>query len=571
MLFDSDALMAPYIVAALVAVFAAVKNRDVTVSRQTWGYRIIVIISLVFAAFITLANHDLFMHPVMPDIRSPLFVRLCKAGIILVLMAGSFSSVINILIYTVYDKQSFKIAGRSEDVRRAYLYFIIPFAVISVLCLCVFNSCYYPGLLSIDSIDQVSQVFTGEYSNHQPFYHTMIIQLFIRLGQSLFNDINAGIAMYSTVQILFMSFTFSFVIYTMAKLRLPLWTEVIAFIWYALMPFNIMYSFTVWKDVYFGAFMTLLVVFFIRTVNGIGNRYVNLVGFALCGPVICLIRSNGLFAYVFAFLAALLLLKKDRVFLIIMPATVVLAFVLKHSVLSAVKVTQPDTVESLNIPLQQVARVFADGGNVAPEDMDMLAQIMDVDAIADAYDPVISDPIKALIRDYGNMDFLAENKGEYALVYLRIFARNPLTYVIAWVDSTRGFWNSGYNYWVWYWDVESNPYGIVRTIRSDNMLRFMDEYLWLFYNNRILQLFTAIGLFTWIFLTTLIRNCYSGSKCGIIAMAPVTGVLISLLISSPVFSEFRYVYSMFCLLPFIVFVTFARKTEGDGSRSEVAS
>ena len=560
-LLNARASFAPYLIACLYAFYCIMKIRQDNVAPLSkLSRRLTCAASALAALFILLASYGIWLHPTLPDVRSSIFVRLYKLILIFVIFAGSFVCANSILTYVCFSKKAFSFCG-SPARDKALRFFLIPFCIIALIYLTVWYCCYYPGLMSLDSMDQIAQIFSGEYSNHQPFYHTLLIGVFVRAGLALFGTMNAAIALYVIVQILFMSATFAFTVYNLSKMRLPLSAIVISTLWYAVMPFHIMFSFTVWKDVYFGAFVTLLIVFFIRIMNGIGKRIANLVGFLLCGPFICLLRSNGLFAYVFILLAVILLARAHKELIVIMAVTIVAAFVLKHSVLAAYNVTQPDTVESLSIPLQQVARVVYDDGVMTPEDTELLSNIIDVSAIKDNYDPNISDPIKNMIRDFGNQSFLTENMGEYAGLYVRTFLKNPMTYIVAWVDSTCGYWNSGYNYWVWYWDVESNSFGISRQIASQGALRFMDEYLWLFYNTGIFGIFTAIGLFVWIAMLAFAKCIANGNRTGIISMILIFAIWLSLLISSPVFAEFRYMYALFCALPILLAVSADRKED----------
>ena len=554
-LLKGRAMFPPYLITALFALFTAAKNRSLKPDKDKKRRYALYIISFIAAIFITLANYGIWLHPAMPEVRSSLFVRIVKLALILIIMSGTYFCAYNILLYIFTKTGELTFTPPSEDKRKKQLFFLVPFAVIFLIYMIIYVCCYFPGLLSLDSIDQVGQVLSGKYSNHQPFYHTMILGVFLRIGTSLFGSINAAVATYVVFQIFFMAFTFAFVIYNMAVLKLPTWCCTVAAVWYAVMPFHIMYSFTVWKDVYFGAFVTLMIIFFIRLMKGIGHTTASYAGFALCSLVMCLIRSNGLFAYVFVFLSVVLLARKQKKLILIMLATIVVAFVLKHSVLAALGVTQPDTVESLSIPLQQVARTVADNGYIDPEDAEFLSQIADLTAIADTYDPNISDPVKNMIRDYGNEDHLKENMGAFAKLYVRTFIHNPMSYVTAWVDSTCGYWNSGYSYWIWYWDIEDNAYGITKTVMSDNVHRFMDEYLWLYYNNDLLMLFTATGFFFWVVLFLTAICAATKNRTGIIAAVPILAIVLSLLVSTPVFAEFRYVYAMFCALPILIAVS----------------
>ena len=545
-LTESRAMFAPYLIAAVFAIWCLGKN-----DPGIKCHKFVPTISFICAVFITLANYGIWLHPAMPDVRTPMFVRICKLLLILIIMSGTYAVVSNILRYITVNKEKLVLAAPSGSKRSGTRSFLIPFAVIAIVYLTIYFCCYYPGLLSLDSIDQVSQIFSGIYSNHQPFYHTMLIGAFLRPGLLLFGDINAAVAFYVVVQIIFMAATFAFVIHNMINLNLPAWTAIAATACYAVLPYHIMYSFTVWKDVYFGAAVTLLIIFWIRISNGIGNKIFAYAGFSLSGIVMCIIRSNGLFAYIFVLIAVVLLMRKRRDVIFIMAATVIVAFILKHPVLNALGVTPPDTVESLSIPLQQVSRAVADGGSISEEDQELLSRILDYDALADTYDPDISDPVKNMIRDFGNEEYLSGNLGSYGMLYLRTFLKNPVSYVTAWVDSTCGYWNSGYGYWVWYWDVEDNPHGIAVSVASPGVHRFMDEYLWLYYNNNILETFTAIGLFVWTTLALLALCIAKDDRCGIIAIVPILAVLLSLLVSSPVYCEFRYMYALFCALPIL--------------------
>ncbi len=560
LLFDSRSLFAPYLIATMFAYFSLNKNRDTVFDRRKKSSRIVIAASLLCALLLTLANYQIWMHPLLPDVRTSLYVRLVKLLLVGVLFAGIYVSCLNIFRYVCFNDEAFALRLTSEQ-KGAGRSFIIPFVIIFCVYLAIYLCCYYPGLMSLDSIDQVKQLFTGKYSNHQPFYHTQLIGVFLRLGLSMFQNMNAAVATYVIFQMLVLAATFAFVTYNLALLAMPKWTIVTSVIWYAVMPFHIMFSFTVWKDVLFGAFVTLLIIFFIRIEKGLGRRSANVLCFALSSLVMCLIRSNGLFAYIFVFMAVLILARKNMDIVFAMTAVIIAAFILKHPVLNTFSVTPPDTVESLSIPLQQVARVVADDGVMSDEDRSLLSKIIDVSSIRETYDPDISDPIKNAIRDFGNQDYLSKNMGRFGGLYLRGLVHNPMKYIEAWVDSTCGYWNGGYNYWIWFWDVEDNPYEISRSVASPGMLRVMDEYLWLFYNNRLFQIFGAIGLFVWIMVIAFARCISTSNRTGIIAIMPILAILLSLVVSSPVYAEFRYMYALFAALPILLAITCHKKEE----------
>ena len=130
--------------------------------------------------------------------------------------------------------------------------------------------------------------------------------------------------------------------------------------------------------------------------------------------------------------------------------------------------------------------------------------------------------------------------------------KHPSSYVKAWIDQTKGYWNAGYPYWYWADGVEKNNLGIVRTVHSKKMNSIVDRYLSLYENNRILRVFLSIGFFDWLVLIALCIGLVRRDKIGIMLTVPVLMNVVSLLIATPVFSEMRYNYGVFCALPFIM-------------------
>ncbi len=45
--------------------------------------------------------------------------------------------------------------------------------------------CRFPGGLQYDSINQLTQVVTGHYSNHHPIYHTIWLTLGVKMAELL--------------------------------------------------------------------------------------------------------------------------------------------------------------------------------------------------------------------------------------------------------------------------------------------------------------------------------------------------------------------------------------------------
>ncbi len=560
-LTDSDAYVGPYILAALFGIGALIYNNrnDCTLSSLTrCGRNSSVIISAVCSAFITLANHMLWFVPSVPDDHSALFFRLYKLFLILVIFAGSFFTIENMLTFILRTKNEGLFTEATDENRKVFGYFLIPFICMVAVYLFFFFCCYYPGIMSIDAIDQIEQMFTKIYSNHHPLCHTLFIQMILMPVYNMTGNINTAAAAYVIFQILFMSASFAFLISTMEKLRMPKCAMIAATVWYAVMPFHIMFSFTIWKDMVFGTFVSLFVIFLVRILKGIGNRKIAIAGFFICSVAFCLMRSNGLFSFILTAVCAFILLKHERRLVIWMAGAIVISLIVKHGVFSMFEITQPDTVEMLSIPLQQVTRVLVNDGELADEDRELISRLIDIEKAKAEYDPGVSDPIKNMIRDNGTQSLITSERGAFIKMYLRTLVKNPTLYFIAFADQTKGYWNSGYGYMLWYWDIESNNMGLARTIGSARINTALGEYLWLFYNNPLFKIFVSIGLYVWIMLLAFYRSLSNGNSAAAMVSVPCIAIITSLLVSTPAYSEFRYVYSMFILLPLIISMTLAK-------------
>ena len=147
--------------------------------------------------------------------------------------------------------------------------------------------------------------------------------------------------------------------------------------------------------------------------------------------------------------------------------------------------------------------------------------------------------------------------------YIELGLRHPDSYLKAWVDQTVGYWNSGYDYWRWTDDMTAREgYDLYRIVNSDFVNRHFNEYLWIFENNPVLVLLMCIGFYVWIDWLMFYRAAANGDKLGLVLAMPIIALVFTLQISTPVYSEFRYVYSIFCQMPFLLFVVMSGRSRG---------
>ncbi len=416
-----------------------------------------------------------------------------------------------------------------------------------------------PGTLTPDSISQMTQLLSGTYTNHHPFYHTMIIKGCVEIGLFLFGDINRAVCCYSVFQIGFMASIFAYAVVTAYELSGSKRITVVCGAWFALYPVHILYSFTMWKDVVFAGVMLLFITSLLRYwMRQPSLKKTNGVLLVLSSFGICLLRSNGFFAFALStLLFGILLGKKYKKLTLCFVMVLLASAVLKGPVLQSLDVRQPDTIESLSIPAQQIARVAAEGGEFTAEQRDLLCRIVDVDRLGEVYVAYISDPVKALVRETDNQQYLVDHKLEYLKLWLEIGLDNPVVYLKAWIDQTVGYWFSGYEYWIVSNGVFENELGI--TALSDKEIRISAQLLFeeLFLRGRLLPVLSALvstGWINWIIFGIAVVWFAKRQFEQAFLSIPILATVASLMVATPVAFEYRYIYSAFTCIALILTV-----------------
>ncbi|MBR2803161.1 hypothetical protein IKE19_01090 [Candidatus Saccharibacteria bacterium] len=550
LLIKTDSYYSIYLLVGIISVVTIFKNQNIKSNHVRLDY----IFAGFFSLAVTLANYSLFSQIAEPG---GTYIIAAIVFFILTFISGIIVFQ-NILSATkrisVQATKKFTDSPRKIFLTSFLIFFIIDLAILFICC--------YPGTLTSDSIDEIGQILSGTYSNHHPFYYTILIYPFIQIGTNLFHDINIGIAMFNIFQITIISLAFSYSISTLYRIGISKKILYPLAIFLAILPYNIVYSFTIWKDVLFGAFFLIFTVslyrYFQNFCSDKKSKIINLLIISFSGLAICLFRSNALLAIFVSVLVFFIIFKRRYLKLgIILIIIVIAAFVLKRPVLQSANVTQPDTIESLSIPSQQITRVLKYNLNqISEQDIELINNVANVNDLAEAYSPDIQDPIKNIIRK-GNQSYIKEHLADFISLYIRLGIQHPVQYAKAWIDQTRGYWNGGYDYWIWRNSIQSNDYDIER--RSDSLLsNIFNRYLEFYPKIPFLQPLVSIGLVVWLLFILLYRTIIDKNKNNLFLLVPIFAIWATLLIATPVFSEFRYVYFMFTTTPFLALAIFAK-------------
>lgn len=558
---NSDSYYVPYLLIGICSSIALYSNKTKRqVFHRDWEQITIIICSSVFSLMICAANYALFMNLNLPDRAGKIFIALYKAFTIFAVLFGGFSAFWNLLNCLVEHFKGFY--WKKIPNKQGGGIYVLSILLISTINLFFLFMCKYPGNITPDSLKSIGQSLSNSYSNKHPFYFTMIVKFFQVLGLKLTNNINISVVLFSVFQVVFMAACFSFIILTLYQMQISKKIIVGCLLFYTMMPYHIMYSFTMWKDVMFGGFVLLYITATFRILKNVGNyKNIDKIVLLIGGIGTCLFRSNGWFVFLLTVLCAIVLFGKTRKRMCALLATIlIITFILKHPILSYLNVSQPDTIESLSVPAQQIARVVVDHNDLSEEQRELLGKIVNVEAISETYLPYISDPIKNLVRISKNQDYLEEHKAAYLKLYFALGLSHLDTYLYAWIDLTKGFWNGGYAYGIWSGSVRENDFGVERIVHSEKIRIALEEYLWLYPNVPVLQIFVCIGFFVWLVIGFGILCILRKDKEGFFVIIPVLSIVLSLMVATPVYAEFRYAYAVFCCVPFLLFAVFYKSS-----------
>lgn len=569
----SDSFYEPYLLVGLLGLYAFYKNKKsepVKIGKLEFGFASFLTICILLANYkilnITLSNGKM---------------ALCFACLnLLVLFYGIYMLFRDILVYLltlrIQDFRSTNIANlKSENVnkncnsdniiyfgkveissRGIFLFSLIVLSLPNLTLLVVSD---YPGILTVDSFNSLKMaVGLTPYDNLNPIYFSLLVGFFIHAGEAVFNDLNLSIFAFSAFQIIVMSLILSFVTVTIFQITNNFKITVLSLIFLAVLPLNLTYFHTMWKDVWFAGGLVLFSTSAIRYLLRIGKHRLNSVFLVVGCLMSCIMRHNGIIVLGAMFLVAILLFRKERIFCLLIGCSVVVSLVMVTATVVVLDAKSSDLVESVSIPIQQIARVIVEGKTITNEEQKLLEKAISIDEIQDKYNEHISDPLKSAIRANGRgAEYIESHKAEFFKLYIDLGLRYPRSYVRAWIEQTKGFWNAGYDRIIDRF-MPSDAMPQVRQVPLyDRVNNLLEEYLLAFRSLDGVKLFSSIGLYFWVFVTsfyTSIKRKNLQISFVVLLFLLVTGTYI---IATPLYVDYRYSYYLFLGMPLILSLLYA--------------
>lgn len=546
-LANTDSFLTVYMLCALLGALCLWDNLSHSYPASCWSHILTWAVSALYGIAVILANYPLFQ---------PVASILSLFNIGCTLLGGTFIAY-NILVFSLRRLPiTYKTSSRISTAISPAAVFVVSFLIIAAVFMAYMLTTGYPVYLAHDSIVSMKQLETGIYTNHHPYWYTRFIGFGLSLGRLFSTDPNVAAAAYSTVQILILSACFAYSLVTLYQASIPPLFLLLCLGTYAFLPYNLTYSITMWKDTLFGGCTLAAISALYRIIHRLGKKqWLNYLVFIISSIGFCLVRNNGLPVYLVWILFLILFLgKKHKKFLIICLLVLLFCWIMTGPVLTALNVQNTEIVEVLSVPLQQIARVIASDLPISEDELSMIEKFFDIALVKENYTPYIVDPIKFESLSSGAEQYLSENFGEFLKVWIKLGMKYPGTYLEAWVEVTKGFWNGGYYYWIYFRGTYPETTGIGGFEMNNPGKSLFDALFRYTEKPVILQPLYSIGLQVWI----LFGCCYITfiqKRRDFLISIPLLVLSAVLWVMTPVYAEFRYAYPMFTTCLFILLTT----------------
>lgn len=432
-----------------------------------------------------------------------------------------------------------------------------PFLSAFVICLLGWLPYYlyqFPGIMTPDSINQMEQVLgLIPYSNHHPWVHTMLIKACYTLGYAITGNMTVSVGFYTLAQMCILALSISYFVSAMRMRKLKSFWCLILTLIFALLPYHAIYSVTVWKDIPFAAAVLLFMTALLRMKNEKQLRHSVIL--VIAGIMMCLFRSNGWYAFLVCIpILFIYYWKHDKKIIGLLVCSLFAAILVRYPVMNSFQVTPPDFVESLCIPIQQISNVLAKDRELTPEQDTLIDHVIDRNYVKELYAPTFADNMKELVRA-GHPEYLEEHKKEYLMLWLQLLIKYPADYLEAYVQQTSGYWYPDLYYSVAEAEgISPTTLEISHTplIRGPLIVKIKEIAGKLGTMLPVYGTLWSMGNAFWLLLLAIGGVFVRRENEKLLYILPCIMLWLSVMIATPVATEFRYVYFLILCEPFLL-------------------
>lgn len=359
------------------------------------------------------------------------------------LLEGVLVSGILYGVWELADRYGKRICG-SEKLSK--IRFKLPYwmcAVFMILCWIPAWLSIFPGAFAYDAQDEWKQVASGALTSHHPVIHVLWVGGLLEGFHGLTGSYNAGIAVYTGMQMLILAGVFAYTLYFLKEFEVPDIFCHIALLFYGLSPVIQLFSVSTTKDVLFTAaqllFLLSLIWLFCRQ-EAFFQSKIQMALFGISAFGTMTLRKNGFFIAAAVLVVVIAGCRKYWRKLLPILLVICIAYgIYTGPVYQMLHVAPGGIEEMLSVPLQQMARVYKyDRDSLEEEDLELLFQVVPEEYLKN-YRATVSDFVKKGFQE----EAFSKNKKEIIALWCRWGLEHPLTYLNSVLINTVDFWYPG--------------------------------------------------------------------------------------------------------------------------------
>lgn len=319
-------------------------------------------------------------------------------------------------------------------------------AGILLLCWAPYLVCAFPGNIYMDTSVQMDWymrfVDTGNphsISLHHPLVETMLFGWVMSTALQATGSFQVGIFILVVAQALCTALTFSLLIsFARRRWQSSSMVIVLMFAFVALVPLVPIIICTVSKDSFFSWVYVLFLIGLIDIIRSCRDQEkpwgVSIALLAVGSVLSCVTKNFGIYVVVLALLALLLFGKVGKAvrLKVVVPvlAGTLIAAALVFVAPKAIGFYSGGMEEPLSLPFQQTALTLIRHGDEMPDDeKEVIDKVIDVETIADDYEPASADGVKGYSPKGARNDYVR---------YMVVWAKQGLRYPADYLDAFLG-------------------------------------------------------------------------------------------------------------------------------------
>lgn len=312
--------------------------------------------------------------------------------------------------------------------------------LIIIICWVPTLLAFYPAIISYDGGFQIRDYFFDGKAGHHPILITLLYTAFYSIGVKVKN-VTFGMLLFSIFQMTFMATIFGYAVRTIEKMTKNKIIRNISLIFYALFPYNQLFSIITTKDVIFAG---LFLIFIIKLYELFDDNYKieDYIFFIIIGIITLLSRNNSVYTLEVSIpflVIALIRNKKCMAKIVIAFLIIIISYKSINSGIYSIGNKQNDE-GSLRIFAfsQAVAKLSRENeANLTEEEKEKISYYFtDYKKLAEVYKPAISDDSAKLI----NNSNVNKDKKEFFTFMYTLAKKYPRFFIDATLNTLRGFW-----------------------------------------------------------------------------------------------------------------------------------